>query len=107
MTQNKSISLQILTLLMVLDGAVFLFSLRLIPAIFNFYIAYKIWNLSKWWRNFTVYIRLPLGCIFAIMTINQFDYSGEFMLFELLVYAILFIFTWYEFDDIKDTREVD
>jgi len=70
------------------------------------FIAYRLWQKNKFWRNITAYILLPIGFIYGIISINQYDYVGEFMIIEIIIYIILLAKTWNEFgDEIKSMEE--
>ena len=60
-------------------------------------ILYGLWKKSVSARDVFAFFVIPFIFIFAIMSINQYDYMGELMMIELAVYIILISKTWSEF----------
>lgn len=60
-------------------------------------VLYGLWMKSVSARDVFAFFVIPFSFIFAIVSINQYDYTGELMIIELVVYIILIYKTWFEF----------
>jgi len=103
MTDKKSNWLKAIVVLTILDSfaAVFLISEEPLYIFFipiNLFIVYRIWNKSVFWRNIVVYIRIPLTLLLSgFWGINEYDYTGELVIIEGIIFIVLFLMCWNEF----------
>lgn len=97
----RSIWLKCLVALTVLDAVAALSEILIIAFCINVFIAYRLWQKNKFWRNITAYIRLPLGFFAGLYYINSYDYTGEFIIIEAIIFIVLLAKSWDEFDEPK------
>lgn len=84
-----------------LDALLALVEFSFFVFVINIFFADRLWNKSIFWRNVTAYIRIPLGLIAGFICINQYDYFGEGVILGCVIYAVLLLKSWNEFDNNK------
>lgn len=71
--------------------------INIFGVIIGLFITYRLWQRNRFWRNVSVYIGIPLSLLLGLYNINEYDYSGEFIVIEVFIYLILFAKSWNEF----------
>ena len=103
--KDRSNWLKALVGLRCLDGIAVLMAFNLIGFSIAMFVSYRLWQKNKFWRNITAYIFIPLGFILGLYNINQYDYIGEFIIIEVIIYIILLAKSWNEFTDNKSEED--
>lgn len=99
MTENKRSNwLKSLVAMRVLEAIVALISVDIISAIIHLFVADRLWNKSKFWRNFTAYLGVPLGLVLGLWWIlEEHIIGGALIIVENIIIGILYIKSWNEF----------
>lgn len=107
MTENKRSNwLKSLVAMRVLEAIVALISVDIISAIIHLFVADRLWNKSKFWRNVTAYLGVPLGLVLGLWWISQEDIvGGAGIIVENIIIGILYIMSWNEFVPEKKEEE--
>ena len=107
--KDRSNWLKALVGLRCLDGIAALMSFNLIAFFITMFIGYRLWQRNKFWRNVIAYLLVPFSFIVGLYSINQYDYVGEAIIIEVIIYIILLAKSWNEFegDQSEEDKKLD